>query len=550
MPIPVITKEIIHSLASRSSLDKGYEYYECGAVKKVWIEGDSYNASVEGSELYKVTISERNGEIMTSCSCPYDWGGICKHVVAAMLYICSDNTIKEYKKDIEDINALIEKVDVYRLKKFLLNILNSNDEILKDFKIFTRGKRETEKTVEGYKDEILSLFEGLKGKEYYYDDYYNEYEPPVSEIIDKFTETAEKYTGQENYREAIKIYRGIFEACIEGLRNNNLEDFADDIHYHAEKSLHAMADNIGEFSLPLKDKRVYLDYLLHSYNNFSETAVFEDVFSKVIDTAKDAIYILNNPDAKLSPIIKLNLLITNGEFDEVISFGERHYTEHPSMAIPLSNFYLKHNRPEKAVSASEKAIEVIQKKGKDFYYYHEVRNTLKGLREILDKNYRMDEDYPKIIENLIMLIKFESDIAYYKRLRGIIKTRQERDEVVDRLSKIIAQDYDLLFNIYALEDDYERLLSLANRCLEFDTFHQVVNKIKEKYPEECFELYKRKINKTVKDVKKREVYRQIAYWLKLMKKIPGTEDKFKKYVEHLRENYRRRPAFIQEIKGI
>lgn len=45
-------------------------------------------------------------------------------------------------------------------------------------------------------------------------------------------------------------------------------------------------------------------------------------------------------------------------------------------------------------------------------------------------------------------------------------------------------------------------------------------------------------------------YRQIAHWLKLMKAIPETEDKFKRYIEHLREKYRRRPAFIEEIKGI
>jgi hypothetical protein len=28
------------------------------------------------------------------------------------------------------------------------------------------------------------------------------------------------------------------------------------------------------------------------------------------------------------------------------------------------------------------------------------------------------------------------------------------------------------------------------------------------------------------------------------------QDKFRRYIEHLREKYRRRPAFIDEIKGI
>jgi hypothetical protein len=35
-----------------------------------------------------------------------------------------------------------------------------------------------------------------------------------------------------------------------------------------------------------------------------------------------------------------------------------------------------------------------------------------------------------------------------------------------------------------------------------------------------------------------------------MKEIPGTPEKFRRYIDHLREKYRRRPAFIDEIKGI
>jgi len=61
------------------------DYYERGAVKKVWIEGCQYKAQVYGTELYTITVWEDEEEIKASCTCPYDWGGICKHSVAAML---------------------------------------------------------------------------------------------------------------------------------------------------------------------------------------------------------------------------------------------------------------------------------------------------------------------------------------------------------------------------------------------------------------------------------------------------------------------------------
>jgi hypothetical protein len=35
-----------------------------------------------------------------------------------------------------------------------------------------------------------------------------------------------------------------------------------------------------------------------------------------------------------------------------------------------------------------------------------------------------------------------------------------------------------------------------------------------------------------------------------MKEVPGMQEKFRRYIEHLREKYRRRPAFIDEIKCV
>jgi uncharacterized Zn finger protein len=51
-------------------------------------------ASVEGSqyEPYAVTISfDLGGVAAASCTCPYDWGGWCKHCVAVMLALLYDD---------------------------------------------------------------------------------------------------------------------------------------------------------------------------------------------------------------------------------------------------------------------------------------------------------------------------------------------------------------------------------------------------------------------------------------------------------------------------
>jgi hypothetical protein len=550
MPLPEITEDLINDLVSGTSLTKGYGYFHNGSVVKLLVENGAYKAHVEGSELYTVTISEKKGNIRTDCTCPYDWGGACKHVAAAMLAIVHDKKIRKHKKDTEDIKTLIEKVDAVRLKTFLFEILSGNAALLEDFKIFARGKEETSNTAGNYEKEILSQLNKLKGMEYYYDDYHDSYEHPISNIIDNFSKIAEKYAVQGNRKEAIKIYQGICDACIESLQNERLEDFYDDIHYAAHQAFNAIAENISNILLSLKDKMPYIDYFLKAYYEFENKDIFKEVFLKIIDSPEEADYVLGKQNIKLIPPIILSLLIVKGEPEEVFSFGEKHYKEYPEMAVPLSAFYLKRNQRDKAIATAEKALEQIQGKSRDFRFGFHLPDVQKQLREFLDGCYRLESDYPKVLENLIMLIFQERDFAYYKKLKKIIKTEREKSAIIARLEQLLDGDYDLLFKIYSIEDDYEKMLQLAKKSISFDVFNLIIKKLRDRYPEECFELYKKKINIFVEDVKKRDAYRQAAYWLKLMKEIPGTPEKFRRYIDHLREKYRRRPAFIDEIKGI
>ncbi len=48
---------------------------------------------VEGSRFYDVAITHAKNNVSTSCSCPYDWGTICKHTVAALLFLKDNNDI-------------------------------------------------------------------------------------------------------------------------------------------------------------------------------------------------------------------------------------------------------------------------------------------------------------------------------------------------------------------------------------------------------------------------------------------------------------------------
>ncbi|TIP10653.1 SWIM zinc finger domain-containing protein [Mesorhizobium sp.] len=85
MTPPPFGEDAIRSLATEESFARGRRYFRSGAVSELMRRGDIV---VEGSEFapYDVTVRLREGGVTeTRCSCPYDWGGACKHVAAVLL---------------------------------------------------------------------------------------------------------------------------------------------------------------------------------------------------------------------------------------------------------------------------------------------------------------------------------------------------------------------------------------------------------------------------------------------------------------------------------
>lgn len=70
-------------------LERGYDYYMNGNIKKIEQINGFWQAKVEGNYGdYKVIISvDQNRNIKTyQCDCPYD-GGVCKHIAAVFYHI-------------------------------------------------------------------------------------------------------------------------------------------------------------------------------------------------------------------------------------------------------------------------------------------------------------------------------------------------------------------------------------------------------------------------------------------------------------------------------
>ena len=83
----MFTHQTLRRLANTNSFSRGQDYYDEGLVSKLRREGAEFHASVRGSRSYRVTLHLTGAEPAFTCSCPYSFGGICKHSVALGLAV-------------------------------------------------------------------------------------------------------------------------------------------------------------------------------------------------------------------------------------------------------------------------------------------------------------------------------------------------------------------------------------------------------------------------------------------------------------------------------
>ncbi|MHC5730736.1 MAG: SWIM zinc finger family protein, partial [Nostoc sp.] len=101
MSIPEISEAIIRHNSNASSYSRGEEYYRRSAIADLKKRGNLIQAEVEGGEItpYQVSIRFDAGGITSArCTCPYDYYGWCKHIVATLLSCSRQSEIIEERQ--------------------------------------------------------------------------------------------------------------------------------------------------------------------------------------------------------------------------------------------------------------------------------------------------------------------------------------------------------------------------------------------------------------------------------------------------------------------
>ena len=130
MQLPQLTLEQIHERCTEQSFTRGLDYFHSGAIGNPTFHDCNLSAICEGTDIdpYHVTVELMpTGIASTYCSCPYDWGGDCKHIVALLLtYVHEPDTILS----LEPLFATLEAKPKSELLQVISELLKHAPELV------------------------------------------------------------------------------------------------------------------------------------------------------------------------------------------------------------------------------------------------------------------------------------------------------------------------------------------------------------------------------------------------------------------------------------
>ncbi|MEF8978195.1 MAG: SWIM zinc finger family protein [Haloarculaceae archaeon] len=192
-----IDEKTIRDRSTDAVFERGQNYRGEGRIQRLDRFDDLVTAAVSGSNLYDVTVDFGGRTLDTRCTCPYDGGGDCKHVVAVLLDIAASPPDDESER----VEAVIDDVSAEDLRGFVRDALAEHAELREQF-LARFG--DDHKSVDEYREEIAQLFE-------------QHADPVVYDAIDfsRFFEIADQYRGRDRYLAAATVYRAVFEEIDE-----------------------------------------------------------------------------------------------------------------------------------------------------------------------------------------------------------------------------------------------------------------------------------------------------------------------------------------------
>jgi hypothetical protein len=536
----------IRKLCTEASFERGKRYLDEGRVNILEASPTGVTVEVQGSEMYNVKVDLKKG-ISAECDCPYDLEGYCKHIVAVLLSMLNNKEeieamMARSRQDQEAAEALLIEVDPLELREFLRSEMKLLQPLRAHFMTWFSGSGDL-KSIHDYKREIGKLFRetGIYEDEIYYG-------PEVD--FSPFEQLAEINMNKKSFLEAAKIYQALFESIDE--RMESIDESSGYYEDRFSNYLSSYVNCIKNADLDVEARRIYIKYLFEKYTNDSQ--YFEDDYLRSLEelcvSRENREYLLElidsymqeGPDVKKAyrelelVSTKLRLLWDLGRKNDYYDLIEQYY-EHSS------NLCLSYARALKEDGKQELSIEVAEECLSLFPDYQN-----KPIRVFLSEIYE-HFNAEKYKESLLWLFLNTNEWKYYEALKTSFS--EPWNDILQRIIDSLSQDrYGIgrLIDVYLKEEMHDVALKRVLESRSLSLLAKYHKDLSGRYPNEYFQAYHDLIHSFAGKDTGRRHYQEVVSYLRKMGEIRGFESEFAEFIGRLRQENRRRPAFIDEMR--
>lgn len=541
-------------------LKRGVSYYNKGYVTDfAELATGEYEAIVTGTMEYVVNLHIKNNMVVAYyCSCPYDRGPVCKHIVAAILFLKQDELDlnqhqpkrKKRKPVAQQLQEVIQKIAPEELQEFVKQQAKVDKQFKNLFLAYFAHLHESQ-SKEFYQDQIRSIVNSATDNYGFIGWHEMAYlEQGIAPIISM----AENHFENGNYQSAVSILTALLEEI------NKAIEFSDDsngvlggIIENAYEMLHAIARK----DLPDTVRVAYFNYCISSFaqrlfdgwdwhldilsiaselaNNESEG----DIIIKHLDT------INGDYERKRAEMLKLSLLTKYKPKKDVQEFIEKH----------IANSLIRNKEIARAVESKEFARAIKLCQDGIAYDARDKPGLVKDWYNWLLEIAQIQNDKVKIIEyaRFLFIDNFMPKQDYYAILKQNVEPAEWQDFLEQIIKEISARGgwlYEgLVRRIYIEEKWWDRLFMLLKEDASLSNIENNEKYLAKDYAGELIQLYRDRIIEYLAGVKARKHYQEACRYLRRMKKLGGTKE-VNKLLAYFREAYPKRKALLEELNKV
>ena len=557
-----------------SIISRGAEYFANQAVRDLrQLKTDQWAASVEGTEQYRVRLSLRDDSVVDySCSCPYDLGPICKHIVAVLYELRARKYGEEKeagdskrsrgaKREVseESLDKLVSGMPRKSLEAVVLEYAGREP----DFAGYISAKntlKAPRSKKEQYRRIIKDTIQAVRGRHGFIG--YWQCSKAVEGarmVLDK----AQALVSGEKNEDALPIYQCVLEEMVPLLQN------ADDSDGSIGGVIDQAFEGLSVCARTAKEprfKQKMLDYLFDEFENkrydgwsdwkwsFLEMAAEmvgapkdqERLFKKLDDSRrppKQENDRLSEYDEETILEIKLRVLDRCKSQDEAESFLKE-YLQYPAMRRQAIERAFKRKDFVSVKALAEEGISLAE------------RSRFPGLVNEwviwMLITAEAEKNIPETKQYALRLFLDTGDFDYYSRYKRCfakIEWDPEVENIINLVKKLPKYYEGTLGQVLIQEAKWDDLLDFVRQNAKSHMLNAYQKYLSARFPKELTEIYEKVIAEELAPLVGRGNYERLCQFLRQMKKL-GAEDRVKTLTEELRAQYKNRPAMLEELQDV